>query len=79
MLFILVVLPLAFALFAVLPAFRNIYDNISFEYAGLPMTPIDRVYNSQAEQAMSLAEVGAFLELPGVLPQDVRQRLRLDD
>ena len=65
-------------LFTVLPAFRNIYDNINFEYAGFEMKAIDRVYNSQAETPMSLAEVSDFLKLPGVLPSEARQRLQLD-
>lgn len=65
-------------LFTVLPAFRNIYDNISFEYPGHDLTPIDRVYNSQAERAMSVAELTDFIKLPGVLPDEVRGRLQLE-
>ena len=66
-------------LFAVLPAFRNIYDNVVFAYEGYTLAPIDRVYNSQNEQAMGLAELERFLLLPGVLPAEVRERLKLSN
>jgi len=62
-------------LFVVLPAFRNIYDNIVFDYPGHDLVPITRVYNSQNEPAMSNAELTAFLRQPGVLPADVAQGL----
>ena len=63
-------------LFAVLPAFRNIYDNIAFEYSGNEPRPIERVYNSQSEVAMTLDEVGDFLRRPGVLPDTILERIQ---
>lgn len=64
-------------LFTVLPAFRNIYDNIDFNYAGLDLRPIDRVYNSDSEQSMTPDDVTEFLRLPGVLPNAARAALGL--
>lgn len=66
-------------LFTVLPAFHNIYNNISFEYPGYEKKPIDRVYNSEAETAMSVDDLREFMTLPGVLPDDIRAKLRLID
>ncbi len=65
-------------LFTVLPAFRNIYDNINFVYEGVELAPIDRVYNSQTEDAMTREQLNSFLKLPGVLPKDVRNQLNLE-
>lgn len=62
-------------MFTVIPAFRNIYDNIDFEYPDCEMKPITKVYNSQAEVAMSHAELHSFIRLPGVLPKDIEDQL----
>ena len=62
-------------MFSVVPAFRNIYDNINFEYEDYEMVPISKVYNSQAEVAMTLDELKDFIKLPGVLPEAIRNQL----
>ncbi len=58
-------------LFAVLPAFRNIYDRIEYSYAGGNAVPPHRTYNSAGEPSASRAEIRKMLLQPDVLPLDV--------
>jgi hypothetical protein len=56
-------------LYAVLPAFRNIYDRISYDYAN--SRAAGKAYNSSSEPAMSRGVLRNFLLQPGVLPIEV--------
>jgi FlaA1/EpsC-like NDP-sugar epimerase len=57
--------------FAVLPAFRNIYDRISYEYPNAVETSASKVYNSALEAPMGKAWIRQFLLKPQVLPEAV--------
>jgi FlaA1/EpsC-like NDP-sugar epimerase len=56
-------------LFAVLPAFRNIYNGISYTYPNA--RPAKKVQNSATEKPVSRAYLRQFLLQPGVLPGHV--------
>jgi FlaA1/EpsC-like NDP-sugar epimerase len=58
-------------LFAVLPAFRNIYDGIEYNYDAPSSRQAEQAYSSETETAMSRAWVRNFLLDPAVLPVDV--------
>ncbi len=47
--------------FSVLPAFRDIYDNISYEYPDVLSRKVTNPYNSSNEQPLSKAELKNFL------------------
>jgi len=64
------------SMFVVLPAFRNIYDDIDYVYPGLEPEPIEHVYNSSAESVMGEGELEEFLLQPSVLPGWVTSSLR---
>lgn len=59
----------------VLPALRNFYGEIDYEYDGVPLVPATKIYHSANEPAMSEAEIEAFLLQPGVLAEPIRQHL----
>jgi len=61
--------------FVILPAFRNLYDKIEFEYPGLKKRPIDRLYVSSEEPLMNKERISRFIMQPGVLPEELRARL----
>jgi FlaA1/EpsC-like NDP-sugar epimerase len=61
--------------FVVLPAFRNIYREHRYDYPGATPVPATRRYISSSEPALSEAEVERFLLQPGVLPDDIRNKL----
>lgn len=56
-------------LYAILPAFRNIYDRIEYVYPN--ERPATRTHNSANEPPMSQAALREFLLQPGVLPPHV--------
>jgi FlaA1/EpsC-like NDP-sugar epimerase len=58
-------------LFAVLPAFRNIYDRIAYTYQADGAKPAARTYNSANEPVMGRPEIRKLLMEPDVLPADV--------
>ncbi len=64
-------------LYAVLPAFRNIYDRITYRYPDA--RPARQVHNSAREVAVSRAVLRQFLRQPGVLPAPVLARLGAAD
>ena len=47
--------------FAVLPAFRSLYNDIDYEYPEVESETVDRPYNSAAESPMGKAELAKFL------------------
>lgn len=47
--------------FAVLPAFRAVYEVVDYSYPELISAQIDRVYNSSVEQAMTTAQLKDYL------------------
>lgn len=47
--------------FSVLPAFRDIYDNISYEYPDVLSREVTNPYNSSNEQPLSKGELKSFL------------------
>ena len=61
--------------FVVLPALRNFYTSVTYEYGDHPLVPCDRTYHSATEPVMSEREIEEFLLRPGVLPNLVRERL----
>ena len=60
-------------LYAVLPAFRNIYDRINYRYP--EARPAEHVHNSATEAPIGRAQLRQFLLQPGVLPAAVLSRL----
>lgn len=62
----------------VLPAFRNIYDNISYKYLGIPDSLVSKTYVSSKETPLSSDELKNFLLQPGVLSEEVRTRITAD-
>jgi FlaA1/EpsC-like NDP-sugar epimerase len=60
-------------LYAVLPAFRNIYDGISYDYPQAKQAK--EAHNSATEPPASRAYIREFLRRPGVLPAHVVERL----
>ena len=49
------------AYFAVLPAFKSLYEEIDYDYPNVISDGIDQPYNSALEAAMSLETLEAFL------------------
>lgn len=62
-------------MFAITPAFRNIYDRVTYAYPGPAPTPATRVYNSAVEPVISRDELRRFLLQEGVLPEELRAQL----
>ena len=56
--------------FAVLPALRNLYREVEYDYPGILSTVVDNPYNSANEPAMSPAEVRAYMKSTGLLAAD---------
>lgn len=48
--------------FVVIPAFRSIYENIDYQYPGVSAKSVDQPYNSGLAQALSPAELRAYLQ-----------------
>ena len=63
-------------LFAVLPAWRNIYANVEYFYPNLTTKTVTKVYHSANEPVMSKDEIRRFLFKPRVLPVEVLAMLR---
>jgi FlaA1/EpsC-like NDP-sugar epimerase len=63
-------------LFAVLPAFRNIYDRIEYSYPANDAKPAARIYNSASEPVIGRAAIGELLLQPDVLPSEVSALLQ---
>lgn len=47
--------------FAVLPAFKSVYHDITYEYPGTLQSQVDRPYNSSVESAMTRDELKAYI------------------
>ena len=62
----------------VLPALRNFYGTLNYEYGDIALEPCDKIYHSANEPAMSDGEIEDFLLKPGVLPEFVTRRLGLE-
>ena len=58
-------------MFVVLPAYRSIYHDIDYTYAGAAGHPLAHPYNSSQELAMSKVEIKAFLCNHRLLPEDL--------
>ena len=58
-------------LFAVLPAFRNIYARIDYAYPPNAMIAATKTYNSASEPVMSRPAIRELLLEPDVLPPEV--------
>ncbi|KIX11400.1 polysaccharide biosynthesis protein CapD [Dethiosulfatarculus sandiegensis] len=61
--------------FAILPAFRNIYEKVEYTYEEVDTKPAAGVYNSFKQQPFTINEIRDFLFLPGVLPDEIREKL----
>lgn len=55
--------------FSVLPAFKNVYQTIHYDYAGVLRSRAERAYNSAAERPMSKGELADFLSSHRVLEE----------
>ncbi len=64
--------------FSVLPAFRGIYDNISYGYDDVISTEVDNPYNSANEEPLSKAELKDFLYRHGLLEDSGKERVHPD-
>jgi len=58
-------------MFVVLPAFRSIYHDIDYTYAGATGQPLAHPYNSSQELPMSKEEIKTFLFNNRLLPEDL--------
>jgi FlaA1/EpsC-like NDP-sugar epimerase len=58
-------------MFVVLPAFRSIYHDIDYTFAGATGHPLTHPYNSSQGLAMSKEEIKAFLCNNRLLPEDL--------
>lgn len=63
------------AFFVILPAFRSIYERIGYEYPGLVLKPVEKLYISSQEPCMGDKELAQLLREPDVLSTSVRERL----
>lgn len=61
--------------FIVLPAFRNIYEDIDYTYGKLPVKPVEKSYNSSNSNCMTKDEIKTFLTRPDVLPEEIYTKL----
>jgi len=59
----------------VLPAFRNIYDSISYQYLNIPDSLVSKTYVSSKECLLSRREIRDFLLRQGVLTEEIRARI----
>lgn len=59
--------------FSVLPAFRNVYAEIDYNYQNIETTPATEVYNSGNHECMTDDQITDFLLRPGVLDEILRQ------
>ena len=48
--------------FAILPAFRSLYEQIDYHYPDSQTRSVDRPYNSAVEQTMSMRELEDYLD-----------------
>lgn len=53
--------------FAILPAFKSVYREIEYGYAGLIADRVERPYNSRLESPMAHADLGEYLRKHGIL------------
>jgi FlaA1/EpsC-like NDP-sugar epimerase len=58
--------------FVVLPAFRSVYEEISYEYPNQLSTKVDRPYNSSIEKSMSKIELMDYLDKNGLISVDYK-------
>lgn len=66
-------------MFIILPAFRNIYSEMDYSYEGLSLRPVKEAYTSAQSTYMTRDEIKAFLQQPGVLPEDIGKELTRRD
>lgn len=59
--------------FSILPAFRNIYDRISYSYPNYDLCMAGDVYVSSREKPLSVAEIKEILLEPDVLEAEIRE------
>ena len=62
-------------MYAVLPAFRNIYDGIAYEYGDMKAKQTNIVYNSEDQPVKTREEILELLHEPTVLPEEIRLQL----
>lgn len=58
--------------FAVLPAFRSVYEDVNYDYADMYDTDVTNPYNSSVEETMSLDEVHQYLLEHKVLEESIK-------
>lgn len=63
-------------LFIVLPAFHGTYYGTCYTYEGLPLTSVQKTYNSANFKSMTKDEIASFLMKPGVLSEDILNELQ---
>lgn len=56
--------------FAILPAFKSVYRSIDYSYDGLVAERVIKPYNSRLEEAMTGAELKAYLLLNNILNEE---------
>lgn len=55
--------------FTVMPAFKGIYQNITYDYGGVVQTHVERPYNSAIEPALSRSELIEYLKTHELLEE----------
>ena len=60
-------------MFAVLPAFRSVYEEIGYDYADIVTTTVTDPFISSPDKAMSVEQLRAYCDQHGVLQDYIRQ------
>lgn len=58
--------------FAVLPAFRSVYEDVNYDYPDMYDTVVDNPYNSSVEETMDLEQVTQYLLEHKVLEESIK-------
>ncbi len=59
-------------MFSVLPAFRNVYEDIAYDYTDIVRTSVDQAYVSSPENSMSRESLQMFCRVNGLLDEYVK-------
>ncbi len=62
-------------MFALTPAFTNVFRHIEYQYQGVIQDGSAQAYNSSTQAPLSKSDIATFLLQPDVLPNAVRERL----
>ena len=55
--------------FVILPAFKNLYEQIDYDYPDCVSQPVERPYNSSLEKTLTSEELEEYLDRSGLLEE----------